>query len=70
MAYITYKFSTFLVTLDEETEQDRIDEIEAANEYTEKFDTTVEDADLIANHDPTVEIVDGELVVTPNGDNE
>lgn len=60
--HIVYKFDDYTVTYDKNTEQDRIDEVEAANKYLSKADVTIEEREDI-DDGAWVEIVDGELIV-------
>lgn len=60
--HIVYQFGSYTVTYDKNTEQDRIDAVEAAQKYISKADVTIEEREDI-DDGAWVEIAGGELVV-------
>lgn len=63
--HISYQFDWGFATYDHDTEQDRIDEIEAAGTYIDKFPVTIQERELIDDSNTLVEVIGGELTLTP-----
>lgn len=65
MRHITYQFNWGFATYDSKTEQEAIAKVEQAKEYLDKFPVTIDEREVIDQEGSTVEVVRGELVVTP-----
>lgn len=61
---VTYQFEWGFATYDRRTEADAIAQIEDEKEYIDKFDVSVAEREIIDQNGATIEVIDGECVVT------
>ena len=62
--YVTYKFPYGFMTLDRQTQQIDIDDVESAGEYLDKTDVTIAEFIAIKDNEVGVSMTNGELILS------